>query len=204
MLSDYTKTLKKDLLACLETRKTDPDNYKANMREFSRKYPEGHSVDIEELKRQIRRYMDRQKMQEPRFLVAQNGYYAYNYPSDIDNVGEQKLPLHFLAITSGNLTYNFSLGTSNKDIPLISLLWDVQQQNYTKLLRENPDIVDYIFEAYQQSNIKNAGNYRDYLIARLIKSKEEQRAIKAEIRANDKKLPLKERVSNKINDFLHR
>lgn len=204
MLTNYTKKLKSDLLACLETRHNDPDNYKENMREFSRKYPEGQSVDIEELKRQIRLYADKNKMQEPRFLVAENGYYAYHYPSDIDNVGAQKMPLYFLSITSGNLTYNFRLGTSNKDVPLISLLWDVQQNNYTKLLRENPEIVDYIFEAYQKSNSKNAGNYRDYLIARLIKTKEEERAIKEELRDNDKKLPLKERLSNKINDFLHR
>lgn len=204
MLNNYTKTLKNDLLACLETRRSNPENYKEQMREFARKYPEGQSVDIEILKRYITLYTDKYKMREPRFLVAENGYYAYEYPSDIDNVGVQKMPMYFLAISSGNLTYNFRLGTSNKDVPLISLLWDVQQNNYTKLLRENPEAIDYIFEAFQQSNLKSVGSYRDYLIARLIETKEKEKAIRREIRDNDRKLPLKTRISNKVNDFLHR
>ena len=122
------------------------------------------------------------------------------YPCDYDSIGAYREKKYTYYLDIDNRTYEFPMGNKSNSISLDTVLFNHSTNTMSSLIQDYPQLINYIFRAYEDSKIARIENEKAELIKRIIYMEKHAEELQDDIIALNQQLPFGKRLKNFVKD----
>ena len=200
-LSMQTRKLKKNMLhlyQLIEQYYRGKETDTAKIFDIKLRLPENLTVDIEYLNKNLSEFCNNHTDNAPNWYDEVMSYDSGNvvYSIDVDNIFAYNEKSYEYHLDIDDTAYRFPMGKNSYTIDLNTLLFNNSTHSMSRLVRDYPQIIDYIFKAYEESKIASIENEKASLIKRLVDLQQDVEDLQYRVWALESKLPIGKRVKN--------